>query len=256
MHILVLLKKFLRGLIGIPTDTETDATLYGKIAELKKKLDEGKAAIAAAISGKGVASTNADTLPEMATKINSIKMATGTAIAGDVLTGKTFSNNSGVGLAGTMANRGAVSSTLTTNGQSYMVPAGFHNGAGKVTAVLANLVAGNIKKGVTVGGVLGTYAPAPATPTLKSAFFGRSPYVDSEKSYLISSSLTATDYIVVLVVVTDSVVEYLFCKKGSSGTIKSSSGNTNMYASYDGSDTIRLKRTYNANVSFAVVMGY
>ena len=61
------------------------------------------------------------------------KQATGNATVSEVLAGKTFSNSSGVGLVGTMANNGAISQTLNA-GESYTVPAGYHNGSGRVTA--------------------------------------------------------------------------------------------------------------------------
>ena len=70
------------------------------------------------------------------------KQATGNAVAGDVLVGKTFSNSSGIGLVGTMTNNGAINKTLNAGG-SYTVPAGYHNGSGKVTAEsLANQTPG------------------------------------------------------------------------------------------------------------------
>lgn len=58
--------------------------------------------------------------------------ATGDAIASDVLTGKTFSNAQSTGIAGTMPNNGAVTETVTA-GQTYTIPAGYHNGSGTVT---------------------------------------------------------------------------------------------------------------------------
>ena len=61
------------------------------------------------------------------------KQATGNATVSEVLAGKTFSNSSGVGLVGTMANNGAISQTLNAGG-SYTVPAGYHNGSGRVIA--------------------------------------------------------------------------------------------------------------------------
>ena len=61
------------------------------------------------------------------------KQATGNAAVSEVLVGKTFSNSNGVGLVGTMANNGAISQTLNA-GESYTVPAGYHNGSGRVTA--------------------------------------------------------------------------------------------------------------------------
>ena len=58
---------------------------------------------------------------------------TGDAVAADVLAGKTFSNASATGVTGTMVNNGAVDVDLTA-GQTYTVPAGYHNGQGTVTA--------------------------------------------------------------------------------------------------------------------------
>ena len=61
-----------------------------------------------------------------------------TAAAPDVLATKVFIAADGTTTTGTMANNGAVSKTLdaTTGNQSYTIPAGYHNGNGKVTVVL------------------------------------------------------------------------------------------------------------------------
>lgn len=56
----------------------------------------------------------------------------GDAVASEVLSGKTFTNDNGL-QTGTMPNRGAVSQTLSA-GQSYTVPEGYHNGNGVVNA--------------------------------------------------------------------------------------------------------------------------
>lgn len=53
--------------------------------------------------------------------------------AGDLLTGKQLIDQNGNVLTGTMPNRGAVSQALNA-GQSYTVPAGYHNGLGVVSA--------------------------------------------------------------------------------------------------------------------------
>lgn len=58
---------------------------------------------------------------------------TGNATEADVLSGKTFSNESGIDKTGTMTNRGAVSQTLNTSTTSYTIPAGYHNGSGTVS---------------------------------------------------------------------------------------------------------------------------
>lgn len=51
----------------------------------------------------------------------------------DVLAGKVIVDKDGEPLTGTMPNNGAVSQALNAGG-SYTVPAGYHNGSGKVTA--------------------------------------------------------------------------------------------------------------------------
>ena len=75
------------------------------------------------------------------------------AAAGHILSGKTAWVN-GSKVTGNMANRGAVSQALNAGG-SYTIPAGYHNGAGKVTAnslasqTSANAAAGHILSGKT-----------------------------------------------------------------------------------------------------------
>ena len=63
----------------------------------------------------------------------------GTAQVGDVLAGKTFTNDNDI-YTGTMPNNGAVSHSLPING-GYTIPAGYHNGSGKVTQSITTKVA-------------------------------------------------------------------------------------------------------------------
>lgn len=58
-----------------------------------------------------------------------------TASASDVIGDKTFIGSSGGRQTGTMVNNGAVSATLDATTKSYTVPAGYHNGNGKVRVV-------------------------------------------------------------------------------------------------------------------------
>lgn len=62
------------------------------------------------------------------------KLAKATAAADNVLAGKSFYAVDKTLKEGTMPNRGAVDTTINP-GSSYAVPAGYHNGNGKVTAV-------------------------------------------------------------------------------------------------------------------------
>ena len=66
----------------------------------------------------------------------------GTASAGDVLSGKTFTNNSSVGAGGTMPNKGAWTGNTTGSG-NVPIPEGYHNGQGHVSGQ------GAYNKGVT-----------------------------------------------------------------------------------------------------------
>jgi hypothetical protein len=58
-----------------------------------------------------------------------------TASASDVIGDKVFIGSSGGKQTGTMVNNGAVSATLDATTKSYTVPAGYHNGNGKVQVV-------------------------------------------------------------------------------------------------------------------------
>ena len=121
--------------------------------------------------------------------VNSLSSQTSaTANAGRILSGRTAWVG-GSKLTGTMTNRGAVNQALGANG-SYTIPAGWHNGSGKVTQNLtkqaavnvtpgtanktacaanrwttgnivivgsSSLTAGNIKNGVWIFGVKGTF---------------------------------------------------------------------------------------------------
>ena len=92
---------------------------------------------------------------------------TGDAAAGDVLTGKTFSNASGTGLSGQMPDKeGDNASTDQSYANStvkFTAPTGFYDGDDTVTATEAQVVAlesadlttGNIKKDVQIFGVTG-----------------------------------------------------------------------------------------------------
>jgi hypothetical protein len=76
----------------------------------------------------------------------------GNAQPSDVLSGKTFTNDSGE-QTGTMPNRGAMIITPTTFDQA--IPAGYHNGGGIVKGD-PDLIPANIKQGVNIFGVIGT----------------------------------------------------------------------------------------------------
>ena len=83
-----------------------------------------------------------------------------TVAVSEMLVGKT-AHARGVKITGTMPNNGAVSGSIATKDGQYTVPQGFHDGSGKVgiaSAEKAKLIPGNIKSGVEVLGVTGSYS--------------------------------------------------------------------------------------------------
>ena len=92
-----------------------------------------------------------------------------TAAVAEILEGKTAYAR-GAKLTGTMPNKGAVSGTIATK-EAYTIPMGFHDGSGTVSidaTESAKIVAGNIKSGVTILGVEGTYGGETVTAQTKS----------------------------------------------------------------------------------------
>ena len=83
-----------------------------------------------------------------------------TVAVSEMLVGKT-AHARGVKITGTMPDNGAVSGSIATKDGQYTVPQGFHDGSGKVgiaSTEKAKLIPGNIKSGVEVLGVTGSYS--------------------------------------------------------------------------------------------------
>ena len=81
-----------------------------------------------------------------------------TAAGAEILAGKTAYVN-GVKITGEMKNNGAVSGVISKKADSYTVPIGYHDGAGKVaisSTEQAKIIATNIRAGVSILGVTGT----------------------------------------------------------------------------------------------------
>jgi phage-related tail fiber protein len=145
-------------------DLQTEnKTLSGAINELFQSGLDGKNLLETSIKSKGGTVSKIGeiaTFNELDLGVKSIetdKTGDATATAADILVSKD-AYVKGQKIKGTMPNRGAPAQTLTTQGGQYNIPAGYYSG-GSVKAQFANLVAGNIKSGVNIGGVIGSLAP-------------------------------------------------------------------------------------------------
>ena len=94
-----------------------------------------------------------------------------TATAAEILATKTAYKN-GSKLEGTMPNRGAVTLTIDDKDDEITISNGYHDGSGKAkldATEKAKLIGSNIKDGVTILGVLGTYTGEGVTAETVSA---------------------------------------------------------------------------------------
>lgn len=108
------------------------------------------------------------------------------AVAGNILAGKTAYNGSGK-ITGSMINNGAISEDISAKAQEVTVPAGYHNGSGKVkisATEQAKIIADNIKSGATILGISGKSSvvdTADADATAGNILDGKTAYVNGAK---------------------------------------------------------------------------
>lgn len=162
-------------------------------------IDLTDSTVSASDVAEGVYFYGADGVKTVGTSTLDSDTSDATASASEILSGQTAYVNSNK-LTGTMTNNGAVAGTLTTASQVYTVPNGYHDGSGTVqisSTEQAKIIASNIKSGVVILGVTGTYSGEGATAQAKTATPSTSAQTilpDTGYDYLSQVTISAIPY--------------------------------------------------------------
>ena len=117
-----------------------------------------------------------------------------TASAGHILYGKTaYANDSKI--TGTMTNQGTVTGSISSKTASYTIPAGYHNGSGKVSidsTEQSKIIASNIKSGVSILGVTGTCTASSSGTDTSDATASAANILSGQTAYIKGSKVTGT----------------------------------------------------------------
>lgn len=122
------------------------------------------------------------------------------AVVGEVLKDRTFYAR-GTKLTGTMPNRGAVTGKITTKDGIYSIEQGYHDGSGTVaidSTEQAKIIPANIKSGVEILGVAGSYGGEEITAQTKTVTPTTSIQTvlpDSNYDYLSQVTVNAIPYV-------------------------------------------------------------
>ena len=118
----------------------------------------------------GYTAHGADGAPITGTNTYDSDTSSDTAQIGEVLASKTF-HARGTAYTGTMTNNGAVTGTISTKAGTYTIPQGYHDGSGSIgisSTEQAKIIASNIKSGVSILGVAGSYSGESVTAQSKT----------------------------------------------------------------------------------------
>lgn len=123
-----------------------------------------------------------------------------TAVVAEILSGKT-AHARGAELEGTMPNNGSVTGTISTKAQQYTIPLGYHDGSGKVgisSTEQGKIIASNIKSGISILGVTGSYSGEAVTAQAKTVSPSITQQVitpDQNYDYLSQVTVNAISYV-------------------------------------------------------------
>ena len=138
----------------------TADNVQGAIDQLFTSVSNGKSQIASAITDMGVSTSANDSFAQMATNIGNIETGYDTsqvtATAATVRSGYKFVNSSGQLITGTIPSKGA--QTYTPKTVSQTIAKGQYLSGNQTIQGDENLKASNIKSGVSIFGVSGSYS--------------------------------------------------------------------------------------------------
>ena len=124
-----------------------------------------------------------------------------TVAVAEMLIGKTAYAR-GSKLTGTMPNNGAVTGSIETKDGTFSIPLGFHDGSGSVSISLAEqakLISANIKSGIEILGVIGSYSGEAVTAQSKDNIVPKTTsqtiLPDDGYDYLSQVVITAIPYV-------------------------------------------------------------
>jgi hypothetical protein len=112
----------------------------------------------------------ADGAPDAGECLYDVDSSNATAVISEVLSGKTFAKGGQV-LTGEMPNVGAQNASISAKAQEVSIQRGYHDGSGKVgidSTEQAKIIPENIKDGVSILGVTGSYSGAGVSAQAKT----------------------------------------------------------------------------------------
>lgn len=154
----------------------TADNVQGAIDQLFTSVSNGKSQIASAITDMGVSTSANDSFAQMATNIGNIETGYDTsqvtATAATVRSGYKFVNSSGQLITGTIPSKGA--QTYTPKTVSQTISSGQYLSGNQTIQGDGNLKANNIKSGVSIFGVSGSYTGNISVIDINEDFVGAS----------------------------------------------------------------------------------